>query len=69
MTKTIKVEGMMCAHCEARVNKALEKLDFISQSAADHEKNQVVLTVEGNYSEEAVKQVIEENDYRYLGEA
>lgn len=67
MTKTISVEGMMCMHCEARVKKALEKLDFISEAVPDHEKNMVLLTIEGDFEEEAVKKVIEENDYEYKG--
>lgn len=68
MEKTIIVEGMMCPHCEARVKKALETLDFIREAAPDHEKNRVVLTLDGDFREEPVKKLIEDNDYTYKGE-
>ena len=38
MTKTIKIEGMMCPHCEAAVKKALEAIDGVKEASASHEK-------------------------------
>ncbi|MCR4738673.1 MAG: heavy metal translocating P-type ATPase [Lachnospiraceae bacterium] len=67
MTKTVKIEGMMCEHCEARVKKALEKLDFISEAEPSHESGSAKLTLCGEYDEEKVRAVIEDNDYRYIG--
>ena len=69
MTKTIKVGGMMCEHCEARVKKTLEALDFVESAAPSHEKNLAVLTLSGAYDEAAVKRAIEDQDYSYEGEA
>ena len=43
--KIIKVEGMMCTHCEAHVKEALEKIDGVCEAIADHEKKQVTLKV------------------------
>ena len=67
MTKTIKVEGMMCEHCEARVKKALEKLDFIETAVTSHETGTAVLTLSGVFDEAAVKQAVEDQDYTYIG--
>ncbi len=69
MTKTVKVEGMMCEHCEATVKKALEKLDFVVSAEPSHEKNIAVITYEGEFDEDAVKQAIEDRDYTYAGVA
>ena len=67
MTKTVKVEGMMCHHCEASVKKALEKLPFVESAEADHEKKTAVITLCGELDEAAVKEAIEERDYTFLG--
>ena len=66
-TVTIRVEGMMCGHCEATVKKALESLDFVSSAAASHETGSVEITLSGELDEEAVRKAISEEDYQYLG--
>ena len=67
MTKTVKIEGMMCGHCEANVKKALEALPFIESAAPSHEANNAVITYTGEFDEAAVKKAIEDKDYTYLG--
>ena len=66
MEKTIKVEGMMCQHCEAAVKKALEKLDFVNEAEASHEKGTAVVRLCGKMDEEAVRKAIAEEDYELL---
>jgi Cu2+-exporting ATPase len=67
MEKTLKIEGMMCEHCEANVKKALEALDFIEEARPSHTENNCVITVCGEFDEAAVKQAIEAKDYQYNG--
>ena len=67
MTKTVKIEGMMCGHCEANVKKALEALPFVESAAPSHEANNAVITYTGEFDEAAVKKAIEDKDYTYLG--
>ena len=67
MTATVKIEGMMCSHCEANVKKALESLPFVENAEASHEQNQAVLTLSGPADAEAVKAVVEEKGYTFLG--
>ncbi len=66
-TVTVRVDGMMCGHCEAAVKKALEKLDFVASATASHEAGTAVLTLCGPLNEDAVRQAIESEDYGYLG--
>ncbi|MBP5416826.1 MAG: heavy metal translocating P-type ATPase [Clostridiales bacterium] len=70
MKKTLKIDGMMCGHCEATVKKALEALPFISYAAPDHDAKNCVIEVsdEAAYDEAKVKETIEEKDFTYLGE-
>ena len=67
MTATVKIEGMMCSHCEANVKKALESLPFVESAEASQEQNQAVLTLSGPADAEAVKAVVEEKGYTFLG--
>ena len=67
MTKTVRVEGMMCQHCEASVKKALEKLPFVESAAASHEAGTAVITLCGELDEAAVKEAIEDRDYTFVG--
>lgn len=67
MEKTIGIEGMMCAHCEATVKKALEALPFVESAAPDHENNRAVITLSGDMDEAAVKSAIEDKDYTFTG--
>ena len=63
----IKVNGMMCAHCEAHVKKALEAIEGIESAAASHEKNLVMITTSGDVEEAAIKAAVEEAGYEYAG--
>ena len=67
MEKTVKIEGMMCEHCEATVKKALEKLPFISEAKPSHTEGKAVITLSGDLDEEAVKTAIEDRDYSFVG--
>ncbi len=66
MEKTIKIEGMMCPHCEARVKKALEALPEVSQAVASHEKGTALVTLSAPVSDEALKAAVEAQDYTVL---
>jgi len=68
MTKTVKIDGMMCAHCEKAVKNALEALSFVEEATASHEKKEAVMTLCGEYDEALVKRAIEDADYTYMGE-
>ena len=68
MTKTVKIEGMMCEHCERAVKKALEALPFVEEASASHEKKEAVITYSGEFDLSAVKKAIEEEDYTFIGE-
>lgn len=67
MTKTMKIEGMMCMHCEARVKKTLEKLAEVDEAVVSHEAGTAVLTLNAEISDEALTKVIEDQDYKVLG--
>ena len=67
MTKTLKVEGMMCEHCEARVKKALEAVDGVESAAADHSAGTAVVTLSGEVADEVLKQAVEAQDYQVTG--
>ena len=67
MKKTVKIEGMMCPHCEARVKKVLKGLPFVASADVSHEKGEAVLTLSGEFDEAAVRKVIEENGYKFVG--
>ncbi len=65
--RTIKVEGMMCAHCEAHVKKALESLSGIEKATANHQRNSVEIEYSSMPSEEKLRKVIEEAGYEFKG--
>lgn len=67
MTKTMKIEGMMCGHCEARVQKALEALPEVTQAEVSHEAGNAVVTLSGEISDEVLKKTVEEQDYKVTG--
>ena len=64
MTKTMNIEGMMCSHCEARVKKALEALDAVSEAAVSHESGTAVVTLSSDISDEKLKETVEAEDYK-----
>ncbi|MBE5848506.1 MAG: heavy metal translocating P-type ATPase [Lachnospiraceae bacterium] len=63
----ITVKGMMCAHCEAHVKKALEAIDGIESAAADHEQNLVTITTTKDVDEASIKAAVTEAGYEYVG--
>lgn len=65
MTKTMKIEGMMCGHCEARVKKALEALEGVDSAEVSHVSGTAVVT--GSADNEALKAAVEAQDYKVLG--
>ncbi|MBQ6024739.1 MAG: heavy metal translocating P-type ATPase [Lachnospiraceae bacterium] len=67
MTKTLKVEGMMCEHCEARVKKALEAVAGVESAVADHNANTAVVTLSAEVSDDVLKKAVEDQDYKVLG--
>ena len=64
MTKTMNIEGMMCGHCEARVKKALEALDAVSEAVVSHESGTAVVTLCSDISDEKLKETVEAEDYK-----
>ena len=67
MTKTVKIKGMMCGHCEATVKKALEALPFVAEAAVSHDAGTAVLTLNGDLDEAAVKAAVEAKDFTFEG--
>ncbi|MBQ0052611.1 MAG: HAD-IC family P-type ATPase, partial [Treponema sp.] len=67
MKETIKVEGMMCPHCEAHVKEALEKIEGVKSAVASHEKAQVELELEKEVSESKLEKAVTDAGYKYLG--
>ena len=66
MEKTIKIEGMMCPHCEATVKKTLEELDGVTQAVASHEKGTAVVTLEKDVPFEMLKKAVEDKGYTVI---
>ena len=64
MTKTMKIEGMMCGHCEARVKKTLEAIPGVAQAEVSHETGTAVVTLHEAVADEALKKAVEEQDYK-----
>ncbi len=63
----IKVNGMMCAHCEAHVKEALEAIDGIDAAVASHEENLVTLTTSKDVDEALIKEAVAKAGYEYAG--
>lgn len=66
MTKTMKIEGMMCGHCEARVKKCLEALAEVEEAIVSHEAGTAVMTLSAELSDEVLKKTVEDQDYKVL---
>lgn len=66
MTKTIKIQGMMCGHCEATVKKALEAVPTVSSAQVSHEKGTAVVTLTGATEDAVLKKAVEDKDYTVL---
>ena len=66
MEKTMKIEGMMCGHCEARVKKTLEAIPGVTGAEVSHEKGTAVVTLSGEVSNETLKSAVEAQDYKVV---
>ncbi len=66
MTKTMKIEGMMCPHCEATVKKALEALDTVSNAEVSHEQGTAVVTLTAQTEDAVLRKAVEDKDYKVL---
>ena len=67
MQKTMKIEGMMCTHCEAAVKKALEALDGVEAAEVSHEAGTAVVSMSADVADAALKEAVEAKDYKVLG--
>jgi len=67
MEKTLKIEGMMCVHCEARVKKALEALSEVEAAAVSHETGTAVVTLKADIDNDTLKKAVEDQDYTVTG--
>ena len=66
MEKVMKIEGMMCGHCEARVKKVLEGLEGVTEAIVSHEKDEAIVIMDKEISNDTLKSIIEEQDYKVL---
>lgn len=66
MTKTMKIEGMMCGHCEARVKKCLEALAEVATAEVSHEAGTAVVTLSGELADDVLKKTVEDQDYKVI---
>jgi Cu2+-exporting ATPase len=69
MTKTMKIEGMMCEHCEMTVKKALEALDGVENAEVSHEKGEAVVTLSKDVDDGALTKAVMDKDYKVLSVA
>ena len=66
MTKTMKIEGMMCGHCSARVKKVLEALPEVAEAVVSHEEGTAVVTLAAEVSDDVLKKAVEDQDYKVI---
>ncbi len=66
MEKVVKIEGMMCPHCEARVKKILEELDGVESAVTSHTEGTAVLTLSKDVKDDTLKSVIEDAGYKFI---
>lgn len=62
--KTLKIEGMMCGHCEMTVKKALEKLDGVQSAEVSHEKGEAVVSLSSDADDSVLKKAVEDKGYK-----
>ena len=67
MKKTLKIEGMMCGHCEARVKKALEALPEVTEAVVSHETGTAIVTLNADVADDVLKKAVEDQDYPVTG--
>ena len=66
MTKTMKIEGMMCGHCEATVKKALEAIDGVNSAEVSHEAGTAVVELSEGVQDEVLQKAVEDKDYKVI---
>ena len=66
MTNTMKIEGMMCGHCEATVKKALEAIDGVNSAEVSHEAGTAVVELSEGVQDEVLQKAVEDKDYKVL---
>lgn len=66
MKKTMKIEGMMCGHCEAAVKKALEAVEGVAEAQVSHEAGSAEVILEREVTEEVLQKAVEEKDYKVI---
>lgn len=66
MEKTMKIEGMMCQHCEARVKKTLEAVAGVDSASVSHEEGTAIIEMSSNVENEMLKKAVEEQDYKVV---
>ena len=64
MEKTMKIEGMMCGHCEMHTQKALEALNGVTKAEVSHKTGTAIVTLEKEVSDDALKQAVAEQGYQ-----
>ena len=67
MEKTLKVKGMMCPHCEARVKKVVEAIPGVESAVASHTEGTVVITMSEEVAMDVIKKAIEDQDFKVIG--
>jgi Cu2+-exporting ATPase len=67
MTKTMKIEGMMCPHCEATVKKALEALEGVTEAQVSHEAGTAIVSLVTDVDSAVLTKAVEDKDYKVLG--
>ena len=67
MEKTLKIEGMMCPHCEARVKKVLEELDGVENVVPSHESGTAVITLSKDVDDALLTKTVEDQGYKVIG--
>lgn len=66
LVRTMKIEGMMCGHCEARVKKVLEALEQVDHADVSHLENRAVVTLKTQLSDQVLKETVEAQDYKVI---
>ncbi len=66
MKKTMKIEGMMCGHCEARVKKTLEAIPEVESAEVSHENDSAVVTLNAPLADDILKNAVEAQDYKVI---
>ena len=66
MEKTLKIEGMMCPHCEARVKKVLEELPEVSEAIVSHKEGTAIVKLSEELDDSVLKNTVENQGYKVI---